>query len=234
MSNVGMRIFTEIRRPDKELVKALGTLPVANLDDCMNKIYCVDSQIKGLNADHICGPALTVKAESGNNLMVHKAMDMAQEGDIIVIQGVGNADRSFIGEIMVTYARARKIGGFLIDGYARDIAGLMKMPDCPVFARGLQPNGPTAQAAGEINVPVAIGGQVVMPGDIIVGDRDGVIVIPQNEARSIYDKTSKKHTFEEGVIDKYRNQPVIPGMRKWVDERIEAQKVEIIASEYHC
>lgn len=190
MSNPGYRIFTHVERPDKELVELFRGIPVPNIDDQMGRIYCVDSGIRPLNKTPLLGCAITVKAPSGDNLMFHKALDMAEEGDIIVVCGVGEGERSFSGEIMAHYAMYRKLGGFVVDGYVRDLESCQELP-FPIYARGIEPNGPYKFGPGEINVPVAIGGQVVFPGDILVGDQDGLIVIRPDDAAAVAAKARK-------------------------------------------
>jgi len=190
MSNPGYRIFTQVNRPDKALIELFRGIPVPNIDDQMGRIYCVDAAIRPLNSTPLLGCAITVKAPSGDNLMFHKAMEMAQEGDIIVVSGIGGGERSFSGEIMAHYAMYRKLGGFVVDGYVRDLEACQQLP-FPIYARGIEPNGPYKFGPGEINVPVAIGGQVVFPGDILVGDQDGIVVIRPEDAPVVAEKARK-------------------------------------------
>ena len=182
--NIGFHIITNFDRPDKALVEKFRGIPAANLDDQMNRLYSMDSGIRPYNKTPLCGTAFTVKAPAGDNLMFHKALEMAQEGDIIVVSGVCGGERAFSGEIMAHYAMYRKLGGFVIDGYIRDAEGIAALP-FPVYARGVQPNGPLKNGPGEINVPVSVGGQVVFPGDILVGDQDGVVVIRPEVAEQV-------------------------------------------------
>ena len=228
--SVGKRIFTKIKRPAPELIKNLRGVPVANLADNMGRIYCVDSGIRPLNKPALCGPAFTVKCPSGDNLMFHKAMDMAQEGDIIVISGVGASDRSFSGELMFNYAAAKKLGGFVIDGYVRDLEGYA-LVDMPVYARGVQPNGPYKNGPGEINVPVAVGGQAVLPGDILVGDADGLVVIPAADAEEVLAAGKATLESETEKLRKYKSGETKPGRKEWVEQKLAAVKVEIVGEE---
>lgn len=225
--SVGNRIVMYFERPPKELIAELGEIPVANLDDNMGRIYCVDSGIKSMNNRPLSGPALTVKCPSGDNLMFHKAMDMAQEGDIIVISGVGKSERSFCGELMMTYAAKKKLGGFVIDGYVRDLEGCQKC-EMPIYARGVQPNGPFKNGSGEINVPVSLGGQVVMPGDILIGDLDGVVVIPAKDAEAVLAAGKATLESETRVLDGYQSGSLKPGKKEWVEKKLETLSVEMI------
>ncbi len=226
MSGIGNRIFTRINRPNKALLEELKKIPVANLDDNMGRIYAVDAAIKPYNSLPLCGPAFTVKAPAGDNLMFHRALELAEEGDIIVVSGIGGAERSYCGEIMMTYAEMRKLGGLVIDGYIRDL-DCYKNVKFPVYARGIQPNGPYKYGPGEINVPVACGGQAVLPGDILVGDSDGLVVIPGVDAEDVLAKGKATLAKETEMLRRYRSGENSAGPRKWVTDTLTAIKTEI-------
>lgn len=216
--NIGFHIVSSFHRPDPELVSLFRGVPVANIDDQMHRLYAMDPGIRPQNKTPLCGPAFTVKAPAGDNLMFHKALDMAQEGDVLVISGIGSAERAFSGEVMIHYAKFKKLGGFVIDGYIRDKDGTRKA-DFPVYSRGFTPNGPLKNGPGEINVPVSCGGQVVFPGDIIVGDQDGVIVIRPEYAEQVLEKAlalaaQEQKKFHE--LDQGRN----PLKREWIEKAL--------------
>lgn len=194
MANIGCKIVKNFKRPDKALVDAFAGIPVANIDDCMNRTAAVHPDIKAVNAAPLLGIAFTVKVPEGDNLMFHKAMDMAQEGDVIVIDAGGDTSRSIFGEIMINYCKSRKLAGVIVDGSIRDIDTLSKI-DFAVYARGVTPNGPYKNGPGEINVPISFGGKVIQPGDIIVGDADGLVVIKPEEAKELAQKA-------KAVLDK--------------------------------
>lgn len=224
--SVGARVFTQITRPDPEVLKELGKIPVANLDDNMGRIYAVDSGIKSLNGKPLCGPAFTVKCPSGDNLMFHKALELAQPGDIIVVSGVGNSERSFSGELMLWYASNKGLGGFVIDGYVRDLDGHLQA-DFPVYVRGIQPNGPFKNGPGEVNVPVAVGGQAIMPGDALVGDEDGLIVVPRKDIPEVLAAGKATFESEEQYLQMLKN-GAASTPRQWVADKLAALNVEII------
>ena len=115
MANVGCRIRKEFERPDRKLVEAFKDIPVANIDDCMNRTAAVDSQLKPMNKARLLGTAFTVKAPAGDNLMFHKALDMAKPGDVLVIATFGSQSRSLCGEIMTRYAMSKGLAGFVVD-----------------------------------------------------------------------------------------------------------------------
>jgi len=221
--SIGARIYTRISRPDPKLLARLVKVPVANLDDNMGRLYAVDAGIKPLNKTPLCGPAFTVKCPSGDNLMFHKALDLAQPGDILVISCVGGGERSLSGGMMVEYAIAKKLGGFVVEGMVRDLED-QAAADFPVYARGIQANGPYKNGPGEINVPVAVGGQVVMPGDILVGDADGLIVIPAADAEAVC--AAGEATLAKETIGVANTRAGKPANRQWVDDKINALGIE--------
>ena len=209
MSNAGFRIYTKIRRPARELVEEFIGLPVANIDDEMNRLFCVDARIKPLNHTPLLGTAFTVKAKVGDNLMFHKAIDMAQPGDVIVVDVQGDLTNSLTGEIMMRLAAKRGLAGVVVDGAVRDADALREM-EFSVYAAGVTPKGPYKEGPGEINVPVSCGGVVVFPGDILVGDGDGIVVISPKDAPTVLEKAKKKlaqeqatfKAIEEGTLDR--------------------------------
>jgi regulator of RNase E activity RraA len=182
------------------LIAAFADIPVAVAGDCMGRSLGA----VGLVAYHqnlnlgLCGPALTVQVRPGDNLMIHKAFMMAQPGDIIVIDGGGDLTQALIGGLMRTTAMTRKIGGFVIDGAIRD---LVEWADgqVPVFAKGHTHRGPSKEGPGRINAPIACAGMVVQPGDLILGDADGVISVPAAEAESLLPRV-KAHLQREQAI----------------------------------
>jgi regulator of RNase E activity RraA len=133
------------------------------------------------------GVAVTVNARPGDNLMVHKALEVAQPGDVVVVSTNGNTTSAVFGEIMGTTAVEAKLGGIIVDGAIRDVDGLEAL-GFPAFSRTLTPGGCDKDGPGEINVPISCGNTVVMPGDIVVGDLDGVAVVPREDAAEVLEK----------------------------------------------
>ncbi|MDR3565272.1 MAG: RraA family protein [Negativicutes bacterium] len=209
MANVGFRIITKINRPSKELVESFRGLPVANIADEMNRFYCVDAKIKPFNDTPLLGTAFTVKARTADNLMFHKAIDLAQPGDIIVVDVQGDLTNSVVGEIMMRQVLKRGISGIVVDGAIRDVEALREM-NVAIYAAGVTPKGPYKDGPGEINVPICCGGIVVKPGDILVGDADGIVVIDPQDAPELLEKAKSKlkkeqatfKAIEEGTVDR--------------------------------
>lgn len=224
----GFRIFTQINRPNPEMVELFRELPVCNIDDCMNKLAAMHSEIKPLNRVKLLGTAVTVRAPIGDNLMFHAAISLAEAGDVIVVAGGGCTERSLCGENMMQIARQKGIRGFVVDGTVRDSAALADFDDFNIFARGIMPNASyKGLGPGELNVPVAVGNQVVFPGDIIVGDEDGVIAIRPEQARTIAAEAKKLKEKEEANLEL-----IVKGEsdRTWVQRALEERGCKF----YNC
>lgn len=228
MSNIGFRVYTNIKRPPRNIIEKFRTYPTANIADNMNRLGCMNWEIKPVNSMkniHLLGTAVTVKCRPTDNLLAHKALLMAEEGDILVIDAQGDLNNAIIGEIMCRYAASKGIKGFIVDGLIRDYEAISEMEDFLVFARGATPQGPYKDGPGEVNVPVSCGGILVNPGDIIVGDRDGVVVINPDEAEEIFEKTKKKNEREKEI---FRHIEAGTLDRSWIDEKLKEKGCEII------
>ncbi len=223
--SVGCKIIKDFTRPDIELVEKFRDLAVANIDDCMNRMAAVDSEISRIGKGTLLGTAFTVRVPQGDNLMFHAAMDLAKPGDVIVIDAGGYKNRAIFGELMASYCKSRGIRGIVCDGVIRDCDALAEMKDFLVYARGACPDGPYKNGPGEINVPVVIGGRVVYPGDIVVGDGDGVIFIRPNQAAEIAEDAMAVEKKEEDIYKHITEDGTY--IRPWVDEKLKALDVEI-------
>jgi len=224
MANVGLRVYTKIKRASKELIEGFKGVPVANIADNMNRMSCMDAKIRPINEVSLLGPAFTIKVRPGDNLMLHKALDLAEPGDILVVDAQGDLTNSIMGELMVLWARKKGIAGFIIDGAIRDIGTLKKM-DIPIYAAGVTPGGPYKDGPGEINVPITCGGVVVQPGDILVGDEDGIVVINPQDATELLIKSKAKSAAEQKTMEEIEN---MKWDRTWVDKILLANNCEFI------
>lgn len=223
---IGCRIIKNFTRPAPELVNQFSGMPVANIDDNMGRIAAVDTQISRIAPEgSLVGTAFTVRVPQGDNLMFHAAMDLAKPGDVIMIDAGGFENRAIFGELMATYCKIRGINGIVVDGAIRDRDEIAALKEFQVFARSATPNGPYKNGPGEINVPVVIGGKIVHPGDIVVGDGDGVIIVRPDQAEELIIATKaveekeagiKKHIVEDGTY-----------IRPWVDEKLTSIRCEI-------
>jgi regulator of RNase E activity RraA len=186
--------------PTPAQVEAFRNVPVAHAGDCLGRSIGA----MGLTAYHnsvsltMCGPALTVRVRPGDNMMIHKAIELAQPGDVIVIDGAGDLTQALIGGLMRTSALAKKIGGFVVDGAIRDLAEWAEGV-VPVYARGHTFRGPSKEGPGEVNVPVACAGLVVNPGDLVMGDADGVIAVPADRLDALLPLV-RAHADKEAAI----------------------------------
>lgn len=226
MSNVGSVVVKDFKRPEEGLVQRFAGVAVANLDDCMGRISAVHEKICPYNKSKLLGVAFTVKVPEGDNLMFHVAMDLAKPGDVIVIDAGGDTRRAIFGELMVTYCQKRGINGIVVDGAIRDVGAMEELKDFAVYARGVTPDGPYKNGPGEINTPVVCGGRIVYPGDIVLGDEDGVIFIRPSEAENLLKKVDVLHENEVKILDTIEKEGTY--IRSWVEEKTKSLGIEFI------
>ena len=229
--SIGNRVYLKRNLPNRELVEAFRRLPAANVADCMGRSCAMSPRIKLISRqirERMCGPALTVKARAGDNLMLHKALNIAEKGDILVCSNEGDSTRALIGEVYAAYAAFKKIGGIVLDGPIRDIDALKDI-GIPIYATGSTPGGPYKEGPGEINTPIACGNISINPGDIILGDEDGVIVIPFADAEDLLEKAKAFAEQDYNKMITHRNG--CPN-RTWVDKALAAKGCEIIDGAY--
>jgi regulator of RNase E activity RraA len=182
----GFRVKMDFRRLDRALMDEFTQFATPDISDLLNRLYAVDPAIGCLTGGQhrLCGPACTVKVFPGDNLMVHKSLDVARPGDIVVVDAGRSNMNAVLGDLVCTKARHRKIAGFIVDGLIRDLPGIIPL-DLPVFARGTTSVGPMHRGPGEINYAICCGGIVVNPGDVIVADAAGIVVIPLDIAEEL-------------------------------------------------
>lgn len=197
---IGLKILKRRRAVSAELVAGFLGLPVANVSDCMARLFAGGARLRPMhNGRPMSGAALTVRTRPGDNLMVHQALHMAAPGDVIVVDAGGDLTNALIGELMVATAVSRKLGGFVINGAIRD-ARALREGDFPVFAAGVTHRGPYKDGPGEINVPIAIDGMVIQPGDLMIGDDDGVLCVPFEHACALHTATLAKMQAEAQTV----------------------------------
>ncbi|AJG23180.1 4-carboxy-4-hydroxy-2-oxoadipate aldolase/oxaloacetate decarboxylase [Cupriavidus basilensis] len=192
----------EFVRVSPKVVEAARALPTATLHEAGGKIGVIPPAIKPVAPGfRICGPALTVHSPGGDNLWLHRALDIAQPGDVLVVHVSGAYEHGYWGEIMTTAAKVKQLGGLVIDGCVRD-GVLLEEIGFPVFARGLciRGTGKDYGAIGWLNAPVLIGGARVEAGDLVVGDRDGVVVVSRARAGEVVDKAQDREATEAAIL----------------------------------
>jgi regulator of RNase E activity RraA len=198
-------------RPDPVLLEHCRDLPTSILSDSMERVGGVRGVhwVPGGRWPRVAGPALTVRTRPGDNLVVHRALDLAEPGDVLVVDSGGFLERAILGEIMGRYAVTRGLAALVVDGAVRDAEGLAAGP-MPVFALGINHLGPYKDGPGEIHGPVQVGGIVVRDGDVVVGDGDGVVVIPHERAAEVVargqgrlrDEEEQFAQIAEGTLDR--------------------------------
>lgn len=183
-------------RPSAEQRRRLGSLPTANIADAMHRLGAMDARIKPVwEGAALVGAAYTVWTRPGDNAGIHEALKHIEPGDVLVISGGGDESRALIGELIGGRAKGRGAAGFVIDGAVRDAPGLAEYA-MPVFARAITPAGPYTDGPFVVGAAAAVGGVVVNPGDVVVGDADGVVVIPLAMADQVAELAQAKHDDE--------------------------------------
>ncbi len=221
---IGFRIARRPRKVDAALAAKYKTLPLANISDSMWRMSAGGPRLRPMHGGGaMAGPALTVKTRPGDNLMVHKAIDMAEPSDIIVVDAGGDLTTAIIGELMTTHAMTRGVAGFVINGAIRDSAAL-RAGRFPVFAAGITHRGPYKDGPGEINVAISLDGMVIAPGDLVLGDDDGVLSIPFDEAEAVLAQASAKNAAEEKQMAAIK---AGSSDRSWVDASLKRLGCEI-------
>jgi 4-hydroxy-4-methyl-2-oxoglutarate aldolase len=192
----------DIRRPSPELLARAARFPSATLHEAAGKIGALPMAIKPVAPSFtLCGPAVTVQAPGADNLWLHRAIYAAQPGDVLVVHVADRPEHGYWGEIMSTAAKVRRLGGLVIDGGVRDRV-LLEEIGFPVFARGLSIRGTDKDlgARGWINAPILVGDVALRPGDLVVGDADGVVALPQADLATILDAAAERDAKEATIL----------------------------------
>ncbi len=195
--------MTSVPKPDKALLEGFRNAPTSIISDNLSRL----PGALGLRPFHrggqLLGTAFTVRTRCGDNLAIHKALELVGPGDVIVVDGGGDETRALVGEIMKSIAQWKGAAGYVIDGAIRD-ADAFAASDFPCFARAAIHRGPYKNGPGEINVPVSVGGMVVSPGDIVAGDLDGVVAFPQAAAAALLEGVKKQIAREDETLKSIR------------------------------
>lgn len=198
------RIVRNIRRPDAEVVRILGQLGVATVHEAQSRTGLMLPYMRPIyNSARMAGPAVTVLCQAGDNLMIHAAVELCKAGDVLVVTTTSESTDGMFGELLATSLRARGVAGLIIDAGCRDVADLTTM-DFPVWAKAISAQGTVKATAGSVNVPVTCAGQLVRPGDAIIGDIDGVVVVPREDVADVVLAGQKRIAKEETNREKLR------------------------------
>ena len=216
-------IQRNFERVSPEIVSQASRFAASILADVAGRRGTVDGRIQALShSTRLAGPAFTIEVRPGDNLMIHAAMAMAKPGDILVIDGKGDRNVALMGSIMLNACKKLGLGGVVMDAAHRDTEELLAL-GFPVYSVGSNPNGPTKYVPGRINWPISCGGVAVCPGDLIVGDADGVVVVERSKAASLLDLAAKKVADErQRIADITSGKAIRP---KWLEASLRAAGV---------
>jgi 4-hydroxy-4-methyl-2-oxoglutarate aldolase len=213
----------DFERVDADTVRQAAAFAASILADVAGRRGTLNGRIAPVSPGmKCCGPAFTIEVRPGDNLMIHAAISMAKPGDILVIDGKGDRTCALMGALMINACKKVGLGGVVIDAAVRDTLELREL-GFPVFAVGANPNGPTKFVPGRTNWPISCGGIAVAPGDLVVGDADGVVVIERAKAPSLLAAAAKKVAEEHARMD-----DILAGRNlkpKWLDGALRAAGV---------
>lgn len=227
MSNLGFRVLPIEKKASKELIEKYRDVVTPHVSDNLNRLYSFSNLFRPYHmGGRLIGTAVTVKTRPGDNLLIHKAIDMSGPGDVIVVEAGGDTTNALFGEIMLRLCQKRGISGVILDGAMRDISAFEK-DNFPIYAKGVTHRGPYKDGPGEVNVNIALDGTIVKPGDIIIGDEDGIVCVPLEQAEDIIKlvKNQEKkeiemlQSIEEGKAD-----------RSWVNQTLKERGCIIYAT----
>ncbi len=216
-------VVRDIERVRADIVDRAAQFPSSILADVAGRRGALSGRIAPLAPTmRFAGPAITVEVRPGDNLMIHAAMAIAQPGDVIVVDGKGDLASALMGEIMSQQCVALGVAAVVIDGAVRDSEAIRAL-GFPMFAAGLNPNGPTKFVPGRLNHPISVGGVTVCPGDLVVGDADGVTVVERAKAESLLPLAADKVAAETQRIADIKSRKAL--RPAWLDGALRAAGV---------
>jgi len=219
LGTLGFRVLPSPPRIPDALLERFRGLASSNLADAMGRFNFMDPAIRPRSGLPLCGIAVTVNCRPADNLMIHKALQVAQAGDIVVVATSGNTASAVFGELMCHTAVAQKLGGIIVDGAIRDIDAITRL-GFPAYSRTVSPGGCDKDGPGEINVPISCGTTVVAPGDIVVGDEDGVVEVPNSRIEETIARLANVRAAEAALDVKVKAGLQIPEfLQALIDDR---------------
>lgn len=223
MSNLGFRVLERKSNIDKNIVRAYKDVVTPHISDNLNRLFAGGSKLRPYHKEgKLLGVAITVRTRPGDNLMIHKALDMAEPGDVLVVDAGGDKTNAVFGEVMLRLALKKGITGVVINGAIRDV-NAFSQSSFPIYACGVTHRGPYKDGPGEINVPIQLDGMVVNPGDLVVGDEDGIVTIPNQIVEEVLEKANKQAALEVEIIKSIEEGTID---RSWIDKTLEEKGCE--------
>ncbi len=223
------KIVRSIQRPDADSVKILGELGVATVHEAQGRTGLMKPYLRPIYPSaKVAGPAVTVSCQAGDNIMIHAAVEVCKPGDVLVVTCTSDSTDGMFGELLATSLVAHGVLGLIIDAGCRDVSEITAM-DFPVWAKAIHAQGTVKASPGSVNIPVVCAGAAVQPGDVIIGDMDGVVVVPRQDAKEVAKASQARIAKEEKAREKLRGGEVgldFYGLRaklkelgvEWVDE----------------
>jgi regulator of RNase E activity RraA len=217
MSFPGFRVNPAVSPLNNEVIRAFDHVVTPHISDNLGRHIGARGLTRYNRTGKLVGTALTVKTRPGDNLYIYKAMMLLQPGHVLVIDAQGDANNAVIGELIKLYALQRGCVGFVVDGAIRDVASFEHVP---CYARSVVHCGPYKEGPGEVNVPVSIGGMLVSPGDILVGDEDGLVAFPMDQAEEVLHKAGLHAEHEQRVMAEIATGAL---QQSWIDKALAAK-----------
>jgi len=203
--------------PSSSLIEAFQNVPTSHISDNLRRLEGIVGLRRFHRSRKLIGTAVTVKLRAGDNLLTYKALSMMSPGHVLVVDAGGTTSNAIVGDLLLAYAQQRGCAGFIVDGAIRDSAAFAAA-DFPCYARDANHRGPFKTGPGSVNVPVSIGGQVVQPGDMIVGDEDGLVVFPVSDAERLIAAAQRSAANERAI----REEILTGNVRQpWMDKMFE-------------
>lgn len=208
--------------PQRAVLESFQDIPTSHISDSQGRLEGVVGLRRFHRSRKLVGTAVTVKARAGDNLLTYKALSMMSPGHVLVVDAGGVTNNAIVGDLLLEYALQRGCAGFVIDGAIRDSAAFLAA-DFPCYARDVNHRGPFKTGPGALNVPVSIGGQVVQPGDFVVGDEDGIVVFPASQAADLHAAALRHGQLEQAIRAEIRSGQV---RQSWMDKMFTAHGLQ--------